>query len=87
MWITTIICYDMLPLQGEYKLWIYHNYMYIVSLLRSHLSGDEAITKMENLTARHLKNDLVFQEVLLMQSCTAQVYAALAFFKCLDRQN
>ena len=48
---------DVLPVQGEYKLWLYRNY--IVSLLRFHLSVDavtkSAVTKMENLATRHLK--------------------------------
>ena len=42
---------DMLSICGEYKLWLYRNY--IVSLLRFHLSVDaitkHAITKLENL--------------------------------------
>ena len=48
---------DLLPIRGEYKLWLYRNY--IVSLLRFHLSVDSvttgAITKMENIATRHLK--------------------------------
>jgi len=42
---------DVLPVRGEYKLWLYHNY--IVSLLRFHLSVDAvtkgAVTNMENM--------------------------------------
>ena len=42
---------DLLPIRGEYKLWLYRNY--VVSLLRFHLSVDaitkSAITKLENL--------------------------------------
>ena len=48
------MCY---PISGEYKLWLYHNY--IVSLLCFHLSFDAvtkgAITKKENIIVRHLK--------------------------------
>ena len=48
---------DLLPIRGEYKLWLYRNY--IVSLLRFHLSVDSvttgAITKMENIATRLLK--------------------------------
>ena len=48
---------NLLPIRGEYKLWLYRNY--IVSLLRFHLSVDSvttgAITKMENIATRHLK--------------------------------
>ena len=48
---------DLLPIRGEYKLWLYRNY--IVSLLRFHLSVDSvttgAIIKMENIATRHLK--------------------------------
>jgi len=47
----------VLPVRGEYKLWLYRNY--IVSLLRFHLSVDAVtkgtVTKMENLATRHLK--------------------------------
>ena len=47
----------MLPIRGEYKLWLYRNY--IVSLLHFHLSVD-AVTKgtvknMENVATHHLK--------------------------------
>ena len=42
---------DLLPIRGEYKLWLYRNY--VVSLLRFYLSVDaitkSAITKLENL--------------------------------------
>ena len=42
----------LLPIRGEYKLWLYRNY--IVSSLRFHLSVDAvtrgAITRMESLT-------------------------------------
>jgi len=48
---------NTLPIRGEYKLWLYRNY--IVSLLRFHLSVDAiskgAITKLENLATRYLK--------------------------------
>ena len=48
---------DLLPIRGEYKLWLYRNY--IVSMLRFHLSVDSvttgSITKMENIATRHLK--------------------------------
>ena len=48
---------DLLPVRGEYKLWLYRNY--IVSLLRFHLSVDSittrAVSKMENIATRHLK--------------------------------
>jgi len=48
---------DTLPIRGEYKLWLYRNY--IVSLLRFHLSVDaitnNAIRKLENLATRYLK--------------------------------
>ena len=48
---------DTLPIRGEYKLWLYRNY--IVSLLWFHLSVDTitsgAITKLENLATRYLK--------------------------------
>ena len=40
---------DVLPIQGEYKPWLYRNY--VISLLRFHLSVDAvtkgAVTKME----------------------------------------
>ena len=38
---------DVLPVYGEYKLWLYHNY--IVSLLRFHLSVD-AVTPAVTLS-------------------------------------
>jgi len=42
---------DVLPVWGEYKLWLYRNY--IVSLLRFHLLVDVvmkgAVTNMENM--------------------------------------
>ena len=48
---------DLLPIRGEYKLWLYRNY--IVSLLHFHLSVDaitkSAIGKLENLATRYLK--------------------------------
>ena len=48
---------DVLPVRGEYKLWLYHNY--IVSLIRFHLSVDAvtkgAVTNMENVATRYLK--------------------------------
>jgi len=48
---------DLLPIRGEYKLWLYCNY--IVSLLCFHLSVDAvtrgAITRMENLIVWNLK--------------------------------
>ena len=48
---------DVLPIQGEYKFWLYRNY--VISLLRFHLSVDAftkgSVTKMENMTTRHLK--------------------------------
>ena len=48
---------DVLPVHGEYKLWLYLNY--IVSLLRFHLSVDAvtpgAISKMESMATRYLK--------------------------------
>jgi len=48
---------NTLPIRGEYKLWVYQNY--IVSLLRFHLSVDAiskgAITELENLTTRYFK--------------------------------
>ena len=43
---------DLLPIRGEYKLWLYRNYT--VSLLHFHLSVD-AITKLENLATCYLK--------------------------------
>ena len=55
--ISSVSAVDMLPICGEYKLWLYHNY--IVSLLRFHLSVDAitkcAITKLENLATHYLK--------------------------------
>ena len=48
---------DLLSIRGEYKLWLYRNY--IVSLLRFHLSVDaitkSAIGKLENLATHYLK--------------------------------
>jgi len=48
---------DVLPVWGEYKLWLYRNY--IVSLLHFHLSVDAvtkgAVTNMENMATRYLK--------------------------------
>ena len=48
---------DSLSIHGEYKLWIYRNY--ILSLLRFHLCVDavshSAISKMESMAARYLK--------------------------------
>ena len=48
---------DVLPIRGEYKLWLYRNY--IISLLCFHLSVDAvtkgAVTKMENMATRYLK--------------------------------
>ena len=48
---------DTLSVCGEYKLWIYRNY--ILSLLRFHLSVDavtkSTILKMESLATRYLK--------------------------------
>ena len=48
---------DVLPIRGEYKLWLYRNY--IISLLRFHLSVDAvtkgAVTKMENMATCYLK--------------------------------
>ena len=48
---------DVLPIQGEYKLWLCRNY--IISLLRFHLSVDAvtkgAVAKMENMATRYLK--------------------------------
>ena len=48
---------DVLSVRGEYKLWIYRNY--ILSLLRFHLSVDavtqSAISKMESMVTRYLK--------------------------------
>ena len=48
---------DLLPIRGEYKLWLYRNY--IVSLLRFYFSVDSvttgAITKMKNIATRCLK--------------------------------
>ena len=47
---------DVLPIRGEYKLWLYRNY--VISLLRFHLSVDAvtkgAVTKMENMTTRYV---------------------------------
>ena len=77
---------DLLPIRGEYKLWLYHNY--IVSLLRFHLSVDAvtrgAITRMESLTVRHLKKWLN-----LPRSATRAIlyYPGVAFTECQDRQN
>lgn len=51
---------DTLPICGEYKLWLYQNY--IVSLLRFHLTVDAtkgAITKLENLATRYLKTEVI----------------------------
>ena len=48
---------DVLPIRGEYKLWLYRNY--IIFLLCFHLSVDAvtkgAVTKMENMATRYLK--------------------------------
>ena len=48
---------DTLRIRGEYRLWIYRNY--ILSLLRFHLSVDAvtptAISKMESMATRYLK--------------------------------
>ena len=48
---------DVLPIRGEYKLWLYRNY--IISLLHFHLSIDAvtkgAVRKMENMATRYLK--------------------------------
>ena len=48
---------DGLPIRGEYKFWLYQNY--VISLLHFHLSVDAvtkgAVTKMENMTTRYLK--------------------------------
>ena len=48
---------DNLPIRGEYKLWLYRNY--IISLLRFHLAVDaiskHAIGKLENLATRYIK--------------------------------
>ena len=80
---------DMLPIRGEYKLWLYRNY--IVSLLRFHLSVDAiticAITKPENLATRYLKSGWGFLEVPLVPYYTIQVFVALAFHRCQERQN
>jgi len=43
---------DTLPIRGEYKVWLYRNY--VISLLRFHLSVD-AIRKGANLATRYLK--------------------------------
>ena len=78
---------DLLPIRGEYKLWLYRNY--IVSLLRFHLSVDSvttgAITKMENIATRHLKKWLNLPRSAtraVIQGCAVQ--ASLRF---LNRQN
>ena len=48
---------DSLNIRGEYKLWIYRNY--VLSLLRFHLAVDAvtptAISKMESIATRYLK--------------------------------
>ena len=48
---------DGLSIRGEYKLWLYRNY--VICLLRFHLSVDAvtkgAVTKMENMTTCYLK--------------------------------
>jgi len=48
---------DSLPIRGEYKLWIYRNY--IISLLRFHLCVDaitnHAINQLESMVTRYLK--------------------------------
>ena len=53
---------DTLHVCGEYKLWIYQNY--ILSLLHFHLSVDAviptAISKMESMVTRYLKRWLHF---------------------------
>ena len=70
---------DVLPIQGEYKLWLYHNY--IVSMLQFHLSVEPvtkgAITEMENLTVCHLKKWLNLLRSLPVLLCTTQMCAAL----------
>ena len=38
---------NMLPIRGEYKLWLYHNYIDAIT--------KSAITKLENLATRYLK--------------------------------
>ena len=47
---------DSLPIRGEYKLWIYRNY--IISLLRFHLCVDaitnHAINQLESIYGRSL---------------------------------
>ena len=54
---------DALSVCGEYKLWIYHNY--ILSPLHFHLSVDavtqSTISKMESMVTRYLKK--ICQEV------------------------
>lgn len=80
---------DLLPIRGEYKLWLYCNY--IVSLLHFHLSVDSvttgAITKMENIATRHLKKWLnlpriATRAVLYYPGVCFQVY-----LKFLSRKN
>ena len=48
---------DQLPIRGEYKMWIYRNY--IISLLRFHLCVDAvsscSISKLESIATRFLK--------------------------------
>ena len=48
---------DLLPIRGEYKLWIYRNY--IISLLRFHLRVDAVsswiISRLESIATRFLK--------------------------------
>ena len=49
---------DALSIHGEYKLWIYRNYIY-PSLLRFHLGADavppSAISKMESMATCYMK--------------------------------
>ena len=65
---------DLLPICGEYKLWLYRNY--IVSLLCFHLSVDAitkyAIGKLENLATHYLK------KWLGLPRCTTQ---ALLYYR------
>ena len=77
---------DTLPIRGEYKLWLYRNY--IVSLIRFCLSVDaitnDAIRKLETLASRYLKKWLGLPR---SATRTILVFVASVSRRCLERQS
>jgi len=82
-----LTCTDTLPIRGEYKLWIYRNY--IISLLRFHLCVDAVssgtISKLESIATCFLTKWLKLPHSALYY--TTKEFTVPVLLMCPGRQS